>query len=78
MPNADKSGAGQGSVNFDVDRYPTLASVLRAIKGDEDLPDGPIERLEIYANASGDASTRVWTPRAEEPVIGYYAESELG
>jgi len=36
-----------------------------------ELPNGPVERLEITTLASGEATYRVWEPRADEPIGGY-------
>jgi hypothetical protein len=54
----------------DVDRYPDLNAVLNAISAKEDMVTGPVERVEVFCYASGEASFRVWGARAEEPVIG--------
>jgi hypothetical protein len=60
--------------DFNADRYPTFAAVLARLREAEDLPDGQIERVEIHLFASGEASARVWTPRAEEPSVVYWSE----
>lgn len=53
------------------DRYPDLITVLRRIAGEADLPEGPIERLEVSTHADGSSTYRVWPARAEEPDGGY-------
>jgi len=70
---AEDTQSPQGHEEFDpnVDRYPDFADVLAALQEAEDLPDGPLERVEITTLASGEATCRVWTPRAEE-AIGMY------
>ena len=55
----------------DADRYPSLDRVIQALKDDVDIPDGPVERVEMTFLASGEATYRVWTARAEEPAGGY-------
>lgn len=67
-----------GGFDPDQDRYPDLAGVLSLIGDAEDYPEGPIEKVEIICHASGDATWRVWTPRAEEPVGGYYPPEATG
>jgi hypothetical protein len=57
--------------NTEVDRYPELKKVLQAVSDAQDLPEGPIERLEVTCLASGEATYRVWAARAEEPEGGY-------
>jgi len=56
----------------DVDEYPHLEDVLRRLLADPDIPVGPVERVEVTAQASAEASYRVWAPRAEEPESGTY------
>jgi hypothetical protein len=65
------------SVDLTSDRHPKLEKVLAAIDADPELETLTVERIEIYANAGGDASVRVWTPRAEEPSVGYYTPDQL-
>lgn len=65
--------AGQGptlSKDFDpeVDHYPELKTVFAEVLRFEELPEGPIERVEVTCLASGDATCRVWAARSEEPV----------
>jgi hypothetical protein len=65
--------AREDAQDFDpnVDRYPDFRECLRRIMAAEDLPKGPIERLELTTLASGEATYRVWQPRALEPEGGY-------
>lgn len=67
----------QGVAKHDQDRYPELATVLRFIEEDLDLPTGPVEKIEITALASGEATYRVWPARAEEPIGGYLSPEVL-
>lgn len=55
----------------DADRYPSLGRVLMLLPEQEDFPEGPVERIEIRCQASGEATCLVWTPRADEPWGGY-------
>lgn len=64
----------QEKFNPDSDRYPTLDQVISAIQSWEDFPTGQVERIEVFLHASGEATWRVWTPRAEEPLGGYVAK----
>lgn len=57
--------------NPDADRYPTFNQALRRIQTETEIPDGPVERLELHCHASGEVTYRVWGPRAEEPEGGY-------
>lgn len=57
-----------------VDRFPHLQDVLAVIQDIDETANGPVERLEITCLASGEATYRIWPPRAEEPVGGYIAE----
>lgn len=63
-----------GDEDFDpeVDRYPSIHGVIDQVLGEDHFPDGPIERLEITCQASGDANWRAWPARAEEPEGGYF------
>ena len=53
------------------DRYPDINEVIVAAQQDEDFPEGPVERFEVTALASGEGTWRVWPARAEEPIGGY-------
>lgn len=55
----------------DVDRHPDFNRAMRRILQEADIPDGPIERLEVFFHASGDATYRIWAPRAEDSEGGY-------
>jgi len=57
----------------DTDRYPRALQGLRRVVEEANLPEGPIERLEVTFLANGDATYRVWEPRAEESVGGFLA-----
>jgi hypothetical protein len=61
---------GGGELDHNVDRYPSLLDVLTQIVEDDAIPDTAIERLEITALASGQATYRYWEPRAEDPEGG--------
>ena len=57
------------------DRYPELDQVLSQARQHDDWPEGPVERIEITCLASGEATWRVWEPRAEDPLGGYIPAS---
>lgn len=50
------------------DRYPNIYDLLSNLQAHADLPNGPIERIEVTCLANGEGNCRWWTPRAEEPV----------
>jgi len=64
-------------VDTERDRFPSMRKVIDALPSQEDFPEGEVERVEIMCHASGDATWRVWTPRAEEPVGGYLSDTDL-
>ena len=74
----NSSGTVPENIDTDRDRYPTAVEGLRRVIGEGVLPDGPIERLEVRFLASGEATYRVWTPRAEEPDGGYFPAPDTG
>lgn len=55
----------------DVDHYPNVYDLLAHLTSAGLLPNTPVERLEVTALASGEATFRYWTPRAQEPEGGY-------
>jgi hypothetical protein len=63
-------------MDTDQDRFPEPREVLDRVVNDEGFPEGPFERLEIWAMASGECTWRVWAPREDEPVGG--AITDLG
>lgn len=65
---------GDEQIDTDSDRYPSFESVISAIQDHDEFQEGPVERLEITCLANGDATYRVWAPRAEEPTGGFFSE----
>jgi hypothetical protein len=66
-----KAAQGSTEVNTDEDRYPDFNSLLRRIVAETELGDGLVGRLEVNCQANGEATYRVWSPRAEEPDGGF-------
>lgn len=66
-----QSGIEQGDFDPNEDRYPDFTRALRRIIQEAEIPDGPIERLEVRTLASGEVTYRVWFPRDDEPLGGY-------
>lgn len=73
----ETSPSNDQGFNPDEDRHPRLDKVMARITATLGATDVVIERLEIFANASGDASFRYWPPRSEEPEVGYLTVEEL-
>jgi hypothetical protein len=71
MANPGKSAGVPSTLDTDSDRYPTFNRAMRRILEHAELPETPIERLEVNFLASGDATYRYWEPRAEESDGGY-------
>jgi hypothetical protein len=72
-----KAPSNPPKMDTDADRYPALEGVLRAVLASPEIPSGPIERVEVNCLASGEATWRVWTPKADEPEGGYFAPGDL-
>lgn len=72
-----RASTGPAPVDTDQDRHPTFAKLLRRILADDTIPEGPIARMEVSTLASGEATWRVWPVGADEPIGGYYSNSEL-
>jgi hypothetical protein len=68
---AKDTASKQGTIDTDADRYPDVSTVLSTVG--QRLPSGftHVERLEVTCLANGDATYRVWAPRAEEPETGF-------
>lgn len=71
MPTESSAPASKEKFNHNVDRYPEFNQAMRRIIQEADIPDGPIERVEVTFLASGEATYRVWQARAEESEGGY-------
>lgn len=71
---AQKGKEDQAVKNADADRYPSMEKVIAKVFEDPEYPKGDVDRIEVYAQASGEASYRVYPARSEEPVIGYLPE----
>jgi hypothetical protein len=66
-----QSGSEEGTFDHNVDRYPEFGPAMRRIVAEAEIPDGPIERIEVTFLADGSATYRVWAPRADESDGGY-------
>jgi hypothetical protein len=73
---SETSGENGRSFDTNEDRYPSFFEVLRRVMDETDLPDGPVERLEVTCLASGEATYRVWAAREIEPQGGYLQPPE--
>lgn len=70
-------GPTRAVADHDVDNYPSIASVLRAILKRLEDTTTPVERVEVTALASGEATYRITPARAEEPEGGYFAPDDI-
>jgi hypothetical protein len=61
------------ATNTDEDRYPSIRKVVHKVLDEDDFPEGAVERLEVTCLASGEATWRVWRPREDDHLGGYYA-----
>lgn len=78
MTEAARAAGGENAAAGQLaEGYPSLASILRGINSDEEIPDAGVRRIELNAFASGEATYNVWTVGAEEPTGGYLAKSDL-
>jgi len=59
-------------LDTELDRYPTLEEIFSKILDAVDVTDGPVDRIEVTALASGECTYRVWQARTEEPEQGYF------
>jgi hypothetical protein len=66
-PQSPEQKSGNG------DRYPTAVDGLRRIISEANLPEGPIEFLQVEFLASGEVVYTMREPRADEADGGYLA-----
>jgi hypothetical protein len=59
--------------DHDQDRFPVLTEVLSRILEECESAQAEVERIEINLLASGEATYRIWAPKAEEADSGYFA-----
>lgn len=74
MANEPELEGNTADFDHNVDRYPNLEDVLVTLQHDERLQEVQVERLEITLAASGEATARVFPPRAEDPEVLYWRE----
>lgn len=55
----------------ETDEYPTLYDVTQRISNEVKGSKLVVERVEITCLASGEATYRMWAPRADEATGGY-------
>lgn len=67
----ETSQSEQPQLDTDSDRYPTPVAGIRRILQEAELPEDPIEWLEVQFLASGEATYRMRRPRADEATGGY-------
>jgi hypothetical protein len=72
MANEPAIRADEPDFDHNVDRFPNLEDVLVTLQHDPRLQESQVERLEITLAASGEATARVFAPRAEEPDVLYW------
>lgn len=77
MSESDERLATPADTEQPGDNYPDLMETLHLLPEQEDFPTGQVERVEVYLRASGDATWRVWTPRADEPIGGYISPDDF-
>jgi hypothetical protein len=65
-------------VDHDLDRYPNIYDVLATLQHSADLPNVPIEKVEVTCLANGELNCRWWEARAEEPDFVHYSDPLLG
>lgn len=70
--------AGAGDVDPNVDRYRNIYDLLSDLSESGQLPNEPVERVEITCLANGEANCRYWTARAEEPEGLFLPDPLLG
>jgi hypothetical protein len=61
----------QRKVDTDSDRFPKAKDALTRISQYGDLPDEPVERIEIHAGAGGELTFRWWPARSDDSDFGY-------
>lgn len=77
MEQEQVTGPTGAQNDFDADHYPSIADVFAVVLERLDDPNAPIDRVEVTALASGEATYRVYPARAEEPDMGYIHPSEF-
>lgn len=64
-------GPTRAQFDTDADRYPSIKEVFAVVLDRLGEEDSPVERVEVTALASGEATYRVWPAREEDPETGY-------
>lgn len=77
MEQQPATGPTGAFFDHNVDRYPNIEDVFAKVVQRLENPEAPVERLEVTSLASGEATYRVWTARAEEPETGYLPADEI-
>jgi hypothetical protein len=74
MGKPRQSQGNDKAIDPDVDRYPTFVQGMRRILQEAEIPDVPVDRLEVNFLASGECTYRYWTARNEESDGGVLPE----
>lgn len=56
----------------DEEHYPDLEDVLRRLLDDPDVPFGPVARVEVTTQGTGEATYRVWPVKSGEATEGHW------
>jgi hypothetical protein len=70
LSEKDERLATDEDFDHNADRYPDAATALRRLAGDDNLPEGPVEYIELNLLASGEIAWRVRPARSEELQVG--------
>ena len=73
---AKESTKADRKVDFNSDRYPTAQEGLRRVLDEGDWAKITVDRIEVRFQANGEGTYRYWSPRAEEPEMGFLPSQE--
>ena len=74
---AKETQKAPAKVDHNRDRYPELRDAISRFLDSGNLPDGPVERVELTFLANGEGNCRVWPARAEEPDSVFLPDPQL-
>lgn len=77
MDQSPITGPTGAQFDHNVDRYPALEDIFAKVLERLDVPELTVERVEVTALASGEATYRVWPAREEDPETGYISPEEF-
>lgn len=77
MTDTEQQAGGDEAEVGTPDKYPSVESVIPAMRRHPDYPEAGVEKVEINLLSTGEATWRVFVRGEQEPRGGFLSEADL-